>query len=142
MQTRPATLLKKRLWHRCFLVNFVKFLRASFLQNISGRLLLCQTVLKTLSNIYDRCRVLNTPSEFMYLCIYVEEPVALFSCAFVWHLALFNSFKTKSVKLNHLSATYYCCESSFLLTFIWDFYICGWSSNNFLKKAIKTFGQH
>ena len=24
---RPATLLKKRLWHRCFFVNFVKFLR-------------------------------------------------------------------------------------------------------------------
>ena len=23
----PATLLKKRLWHRCFPVNFVKFLR-------------------------------------------------------------------------------------------------------------------
>ena len=23
---RPATLLKKRLWHRCFPVNFVKFL--------------------------------------------------------------------------------------------------------------------
>ena len=28
---RPATLLKKRLWHRCFPVNFVKFLRTSFL---------------------------------------------------------------------------------------------------------------
>ena len=27
---RPATLLKKRLWHRCFLVNFVKFLRTPF----------------------------------------------------------------------------------------------------------------
>ena len=27
---RPATLLKKRLWHRCFLVNFVKFLRTTF----------------------------------------------------------------------------------------------------------------
>ena len=27
---RPATLLKKRLWHRCFLVFFVKFLRTSF----------------------------------------------------------------------------------------------------------------
>ena len=25
-----ATLLKKRLWHRCFPVNFVKFLRAPF----------------------------------------------------------------------------------------------------------------
>ena len=24
---RPATLFKKKLWHRCFLVNFVKFLR-------------------------------------------------------------------------------------------------------------------
>ena len=32
---RPATLLKKRLWHRCFPVNFVKFLRTPFLQNTS-----------------------------------------------------------------------------------------------------------
>ena len=30
---RPATLLKKRLWHRCFPVNFAKILRAPFLQN-------------------------------------------------------------------------------------------------------------
>ena len=28
---RPATLLKKRLWHMCFPVNFVKFLRTPFL---------------------------------------------------------------------------------------------------------------
>ena len=35
-----ATLLKKRLWHRCFPVNFAKFLRTSFSQNTSGRLLL------------------------------------------------------------------------------------------------------
>ena len=28
---RPATLLKKRLWHRCFPVNFAKILRTSFL---------------------------------------------------------------------------------------------------------------
>ena len=27
---RPATLLKKRLWHRCFPVNFAKFLRTPF----------------------------------------------------------------------------------------------------------------
>ena len=37
---KPATLLKKKLWHRCFPVNFVKFLRTPFLQNISGQLLL------------------------------------------------------------------------------------------------------
>ena len=28
---RPATLLKKRLWHRCFPINFAKFLRTPFL---------------------------------------------------------------------------------------------------------------
>ena len=33
---RSATLLKKRLWHRCFPVNFVKFIRTPFLQNTSG----------------------------------------------------------------------------------------------------------
>ena len=26
----PTTLFKKRLWHRCFPVNFVKFLRTPF----------------------------------------------------------------------------------------------------------------
>ena len=36
---RPATLLKKSLWHRCFPVNFAKFLRITFLQNTYGRLL-------------------------------------------------------------------------------------------------------
>ena len=35
---RSATLLKKRLQHRCFPVNFEKFLRASFLQNTAGRM--------------------------------------------------------------------------------------------------------
>ena len=32
----PATLLKKRLWHRCFPVNFAKFLRTPFLQKTFG----------------------------------------------------------------------------------------------------------
>ena len=35
---RLATLLKKRLWHRCFPANFV---RTSYLQNTSSRLLCC-----------------------------------------------------------------------------------------------------
>ena len=35
-----AALFKKRLCHRCFPVNFAKFLRASLLQNTSERLLL------------------------------------------------------------------------------------------------------
>ena len=40
---RPATLLKKRLWNRCFPVKFSKFLRTPFLQNNSRRLLLLLT---------------------------------------------------------------------------------------------------
>ena len=35
----PATLLKMGLWHKCFPVNFAKFLRTHFLQNNSRRLL-------------------------------------------------------------------------------------------------------
>ena len=30
VKLRPATLLKKRLWHRCFPMNFAKFLRTPF----------------------------------------------------------------------------------------------------------------
>ena len=37
---KATTLFKKRLWHRSFHVNFGKFLRTSFLQSTSGRLLL------------------------------------------------------------------------------------------------------
>ena len=36
-----AGVINYRLWHRCFLVNFSKFLRTPFLQNTSELLLLC-----------------------------------------------------------------------------------------------------
>ena len=41
----PETLLKKRIWHRCFPLNFAKFLRTPFSQKTSGRLLLNNTAL-------------------------------------------------------------------------------------------------
>ena len=45
----PVALLKKRLWHGLFCVNFAKFLRTPFLQNTSSRLLLTfERVLNTL----------------------------------------------------------------------------------------------
>ena len=41
---RPATLLKKRLWCRCFPVNFMKFLRTLFfIEHLRWLLLLQQT---------------------------------------------------------------------------------------------------
>ena len=39
-------LLRKKLWHRSFPMNFVKFFRTSFLQNISRRLLLYNVLKK------------------------------------------------------------------------------------------------
>ena len=40
---RPANLLRKRLWHRCFPMNFVKFLRTSFvIEHI--RVIPCETL--------------------------------------------------------------------------------------------------
>ena len=36
----PATLLNKRLWHRCFSVSFVKFIRTPFLTENLWQLLL------------------------------------------------------------------------------------------------------
>ena len=37
---KKKQVLKKRLWRRCFPVNFVKYLRTHFLQNTYGRMLL------------------------------------------------------------------------------------------------------
>ena len=45
---RPETLLKKRLSQRCFPVNFAIFLRTTFLQSASRRLILNFPVLETL----------------------------------------------------------------------------------------------
>ena len=41
---RPATLLKKSLWHRCFPVNFAKFLRTPFFTEHLRWLLLYQAI--------------------------------------------------------------------------------------------------
>ena len=44
---RSETLLKKRLCHRCFPMNFANFLRTPLVQNTSGRQLLWMTASKT-----------------------------------------------------------------------------------------------
>ena len=72
---RPSTLLKKRLWYRCFLVNFAKFLRTPFLQNIPGRLLL---IIKDLGDIsvksifnYSKIGAKRQPPVFLLVdCTY------------------------------------------------------------------------
>ena len=52
---RPATLLKKRLWHRCFPVNFAKFLRTSFIIDHLWSLLL---------SLYINCWITSRQESF------------------------------------------------------------------------------
>ena len=64
---RPATLLKKKLWHRCFPVNFVKFLRTPFFAEHLWWLLLEIANADTITNLsfrfksrtIDKCRSSN-----------------------------------------------------------------------------------
>ena len=49
---RPTTLLKKKLWHRCFPVNFAKCLRTPFfIEHLWWLLLICNELLKDLSKV-------------------------------------------------------------------------------------------
>ena len=78
---RPATLLKRRLGHRCFPVNFVKFLRTPFLQNTSGRLLLelpliCFERLQNSSSL-EVCKFSTFWSNFLSNFCFSFLPVAL-----------------------------------------------------------------
>ena len=57
--SRPPTLLKKRLWHRCFPVNFAKFISKHFLQNTSGRLLQMFCLLKLFHYSVDCAQLVN-----------------------------------------------------------------------------------
>ena len=40
LKPEDCNFMKKEIWHRCFAVNFAKFIRKPFSQNTSGRLLL------------------------------------------------------------------------------------------------------
>ena len=75
---RSAFLLKKRLWPRCFPVNFAKFLRTPFAQNTSGRLLLWTTSSETSNTKYlelikRRSKVLEKKCHVKVLQILATE---------------------------------------------------------------------
>ena len=59
---RPSTPLKKRLWHRCFLVSFAKFLRKPFLQDTCRLLLFLITI--TWKKKETKTLVSRTPFAF------------------------------------------------------------------------------
>ena len=64
---RPATLLKKRLLHGCFSVNFSKFVRTPFLQNTSELLFLLICWIGHVSNYYNKCSIQIIKFKATYL---------------------------------------------------------------------------
>ena len=60
---KPATLLKKRLWHRCFPVNSVKFLRTPFYKEHLWWLLLF------IHFLFLRCKNINDFLTSSWSCI-------------------------------------------------------------------------
>ena len=65
-----ATLLKKRLWYRCFPVNFAKFLTTPILHNTSGRLL-----------YFHRCL---TELQIIFWVIFGKDSLKFISGCFSW----------------------------------------------------------
>ena len=68
---RLATLFKKRRWHKCFPVNFAKFLRTSFSQNTTRRLLLnIVTILHPLKIlIFWRHKIMTLNLRYWKVCL-------------------------------------------------------------------------
>ena len=66
---RPTTLLRKRLWHSCFPVNFVKFLRTPFLTEHLWWLLLA--ILSGLYRVKNFCysEQIIPSRKFLLFCI-------------------------------------------------------------------------
>ena len=55
---KPATLLKKRLWYRCFPMNFAKFLRTEYLRVTASQK--CKTGYES---IYHEFKKIATPVD-------------------------------------------------------------------------------
>ena len=95
--TRFATLLKRRLWHTCFPVNFAKILRTPFLQNTTWQLLLSLVSISLLQqNFFEttaRMNVTHNPDHVSILFLWIFS-VSLFLV--LWKLqSLYHILKMK-----------------------------------------------
>ena len=64
-QEKICARVEKRLWHRCFPVNFEKFPRRYYLQNTSGRLLL------NLGLFLELYKTINLPAMMYKKAIFI-----------------------------------------------------------------------
>ena len=107
LENLNATLFKKRLWHRFFPVNFVKFLRTHFLQNTSGdcfwnfRLVLETARSDCSPKFYNHLKIEPVFSKFSHSLLQMSTVLGSFLGSFILaHNCLigcfFNLLKTPS----------------------------------------------
>ena len=94
----PATLLKKRLWHRCFPVNSAKILRTSFSHNTSRRLLLDSPHQMTLRSHLKKSRISWNCPKVSKMCkkpegLGVKHPFFFHFGPFFWVFRLFYNYR-------------------------------------------------
>ena len=92
---RPAALLNKSLWHRCLPVNFAKFLRTRFLQNISGRPLLSVKLYYELHWRESRSMLRSRLSEVFCK----KDALKLWQCLFFNKTSACNFIKKETLSL-------------------------------------------
>ena len=104
---QACNFIKKRLWHKCFPVNFAKFLGTPFSQSTSGRLLLTIPQLLGYSTyiVLNETRRWKTPEpsseylicvQFVFCALGVVLLVLVafvFSFCFFWKLLIILNFK-------------------------------------------------
>ena len=108
-----STLLKMRLWRRCFPMNFAKFQRTPFLQNTSGRLLLSEEAIRRFSS----------KQVLLKISQYFNEPYFLYFIKFTCQSYLLPFTIFCHVKVFHCHTRYvffgkFASNSNFVLAWI------------------------
>ena len=89
---KPAILLKKRLWHRCFPLNFAKFLRTPTLKNICERLLL-------VAGWWTTSKLSRRHSLLLTCLVYINISAASFFPSFIYGILIDICFGFEETKL-------------------------------------------
>ena len=130
---RPATLLKKSLWHRCFPMNFAKFLGTPFLQNTFGRLLLYLFWLKTLKNLTSQKISKWEIQQLLALSMQINQQTMILRLG---HYAIRNQGKVSAALVRTI--VFNVCGSRIrlikkkLTVVVWQWFLCKKSKRGIL----------
>ena len=84
---QAVTLFKKRLWHRCFHVNFAKFLRTSVLQNTSS---VCFWSLSKIAQMEHQGITVQISNKLFLQYLRLELIYTILTICFLWNACKFD----------------------------------------------------